>query len=129
MTTFDGLADGLIVFALGIIIALLRFAWIGYFKTHQDEFIQLTPQHEGNQIFIKTPRRKKRGSHMIVINEQVDEGSSSESEREELSGDETEMEEIMPSPSLQQVESPQSPLLPGDALHQMSQVDPRPSFP
>lgn len=129
MTAFDGLADGLIVFALGIIIALLRFAWIGYFKTHQDEFIQLTPQHEGNQIFIKTPRRKKRGSHMIVINEQVDEGSSSESEREDLSGDETEMEEIMPSPSLQQVESPQSPLLPGDALHQMSQVDPRPSFP
>jgi hypothetical protein len=129
MTTFDGLADGLIVFALGIIIALLRFAWIGYFKTHQDEFIQLTPQHEGNQIFIKTPRRRKRGSHMIVINEQVDEGSSSESEREDLSGDETEMEEIMPSPSLQQVENPRSPLLPGDALHQLSQVDPRSSFP
>lgn len=130
MTTFDGLTDGLIVFVLGIIIALLRFAWIGYFKTHQDEFIQLTPQHEGNQIFIKTPRRKRRGSHMIVINEQVDEGSDSESDREEeMSGDETEMEDITPSPSLQPVENPQAPLLPGDALQQMSQVDPRPSFP
>ena len=65
---------------------------------------------------------------MIVINEQVDEGPSSDSERE-LSGDETEMEDIMPSPSLQPVENPQAPLLPGDALQQMSQEDPRPSFP
>lgn len=124
MTTFDGLADGIIVFILGILIALLRFAWIGYWKTHQDEFIQLTPQHEGNQIFIKTPRRKKKGSHMIVINEQVDEGpnESDESERE-LSGDETEVEDITPSPSLQAVQTnPHQPLLPGDALNQMSQM-------
>jgi hypothetical protein len=120
MTPLDGLADGILVFALGIIIALLRFAWIGYWRTHQDEFIQLTPQHEGNQIFIKTPRRKRRGSHMIVINEQVDEGPSSDSERE-LSGEETEMEDIMPSTSLQQVEDPQAPLLPGDALELLSQ--------
>ena len=117
MNVSDGLMDGLLVFSLGILIALLRFAWIGYWRTHQDEFIQLTPKHEGNQIFVKTPKRKRRGSHMIVITEQVDEGSVGDEENSELTEEEEEGA-FTTSASSQEPQEFEMGTLPGDALLQ-----------
>lgn len=91
-----------IVFVSTVFLTLLRFAWIGYFRVNQRDFIdelesptiELTAASqallraagnsnhvEGNVISIRTPRRTTRGRHLIVVEECVggegDEGENS----------------------------------------------------
>lgn len=103
------ITDGsIVVFILGILLALIRFAWIGYWRTHRNEFLELSPTRvTGNHIIVKTPARRRRGRHLIIIDESVDEtDEGSETEEEEEPG----VRVISStSPSSELAEFPQSP--------------------
>lgn len=74
--------DGIIVFGLSVFLVLMRYAWIGYWRMHSGDFIELNPNtgtatFHGNHIIVKTPARTRAGSHLIIVEERV-EGSDVE---------------------------------------------------
>lgn len=87
--------DAVLVFILGLLIALIRYAWIGYWRMHRDDFIELSnitsSAYRGNSIIVKTPPRKRRGKHLIIIEESVNEKGEDD---EEESGSETEEDTV-----------------------------------
>lgn len=114
--------DAVLVFVLGLLIALIRYAWIGYWRMHRGDFIELSnitsSDYRGNSIIVKTPPRKRRGKHLIIIEESVNEkgrrrdGEESGSETEEEEGEEEIEQEVV------QVTELQSSPSYGDVLEQ-----------
>lgn len=75
----DFMDGALLVFFLTLILALLRFAWVGYYRVYRDDFQDaacsanppLNGSGGGNIITVKTPARKHSGNHLIIIEENV----------------------------------------------------------
>ena len=92
MTEFA--TDAVLVFVLGLLIALIRYAWVGYWRMNKEDFIDPMPSttFRGNHIVVKTPPRHRRGKHLIIIEESVDE-KGEDDDNDENGGSDTEVEQ------------------------------------
>jgi len=84
--------DGIVVFGLSVFLVLMRYAWIGYWRMHSGDFIELNPNtgtatFHGNHIIVKTPARTRAGSHLIIVEERVEGSDVEETEVIEVEED------------------------------------------